>query len=380
MLPGPIGEVVDGAAVGGLPPALVGGAALGTLAAVCGPATLKITETWTVVPCLWIPLIGPTGAAKTPSITVARRKLRELDAGAYRRYAGEMEVWLGKPSAGRGAAPSDPTRLVNDITIEMVARWLGAGAGHGAVDADELTDWLRGLTRYRKDGATDAARWLSMWSGQPWRYQRVGQGRHIDILVERPVLTVCGGLQPHLLHLLGPEADGFRPRFLPHVSMTTDLTPGQGRDAPAWDAAIGKLFDATGPRTWRLEGPARELWRDVQRRWKTAQDGPEPPAVAAALAKADEQAARIALVLAESLDPAAGGPIPEQAMHAAVAITDYVMGVWRAMGPGNPVLRPPRHRAGSRRRCAGRLARAARRPVNRPGHPPQRRRRHPYRR
>ena len=334
-----------------------------------------------MVPCLWIPLIGPTGAAKTPSITVARRKLRELDAGAYRRYAGEMEVWLGKPSAGRGAAPSDPTRLVNDITIEMVARWLGAGAGHGAVDADELTDWLRGLTRYRQGRrhrrrplAVDVVRPAVALPARRARpaHRHPGRTARAD-RVRRAPAAPAAPARPGGRRVPAPvpaaRVDDHRP----------DPRPGPGR------TGLGR-GDRQAVRRHRSAdlapgGPRRELWRDVQRRWKTAQDGPEPPAVAAALAKADEQAARIALVLAESLDPAAGGPIPEQAMHAAVAITDYVMGVWRAMGPGETlVLRPPRHRAGSRRRCAGRLARAARRPVNRPGHPPQRRRRHPYRR
>lgn len=55
----------------------------------------------------------------------------------------------------------------------MVARWLAAGDGTGGVDADELAEWLRGLSKYRKDSGTDAARWLGLWSTQPWRHQRV---------------------------------------------------------------------------------------------------------------------------------------------------------------------------------------------------------------
>jgi len=203
------------------------------------------------------------------------------------------------------------------------------------VDADELTEWLRSLSKYRQGGGTDAARWLGLWSTQPWRYQRVSA--HIDLLVPRPVITVCGGIQPQFLPLLGREGDGMRPRWLPHMSLTTELDPRAGRPAPAWDTAIAKLYDSTNDRTWTIPSRSLDLWRGAQKRWKSAQTGLESPSVTAALAKADEQAARIALVIAESLNPAAGGEVPAEAVTAATAIIDYTLAVWRAL-PGGEVL------------------------------------------
>ena len=334
-LTGPLREIVDAGLAAGLPAALVGGAALGALATVCGQADLAIYETWTVRPCLWVALIAPPGGGKTPAITMARRMLRELDANMHASYSDQLQTWLATPAKDRGEPPADPTRLINDITIEMVARWLAAGDGTGGVDADELTEWLRSLSKYRQGGGTDAARWLGLWSTQPWRYQRVGA--HIDLLVPRPVITVCGGIQPQFLPLLGREGDGMRPRWLPHMSLTTDLDPKAGRPAPAWDAAITKLYESTHGRTWTMPRCSLELWRDAQKRWKLAQRGLESPSVTAALAKADEQAARIALVIAESLNPAAGGEVPAEAVTAAIAIIDYTLAVWRAL-PGGEIL------------------------------------------
>ena len=334
-LTGPLREIVDAGLAAGLPAALVGGAALGALATVCGQADLAIYETWTVRPCLWVALIAPPGGGKTPAITLARRMLRELDANMHASYSDQLQTWLATPAKDRGDPPADPTRLINDITIEMVARWLAAGNGTGGVDADELTEWLRSLSKYRQGGGTDAARWLGLWSTQPWRYQRVGA--HIDLLVPRPVITVCGGIQPQFLPLLGREGDGMRPRWLPHMSLTTDLDPKAGRPAPAWDAAITKLYESTHGRTWTMPGCSLDLWRDAQKRWKSAQRGLESPSVTAALAKADEQAARIALVIAESLNSAAGGEVPAEAVTAAIAIIDYTLAVWRAL-PGGEIL------------------------------------------
>ena len=226
-LTGPLREIVDAGLAAGLPAALVGGAALGALATACGQADLAIYETWTVRPCLWVAMIAPPGGGKTPAITLARRMLRDLDAKMHASYTDDLQMWLATPAKDRGEPPADPTRLINDITIEMVARWLAAGDGTGGVDADELTEWLRSLSKYRQGGGTDAARWLGLWSTQPWRYQRVGA--HIDLLVRRPVITVCGGIQPQFLPLLGREGDGMRPRWLPHMSLTTDLDPRASR-------------------------------------------------------------------------------------------------------------------------------------------------------
>jgi hypothetical protein len=334
-LTGPLREIVDAGLAAGLPAALVGGAALGALATVCGQADLAIYETWTVRPCLWVAMIAPPGGGKTPAITLARRMLRDLDAKMHASYTDDLQMWLATPAKDRGEPPADPTRLINDITIEMVARWLAAGDGTGGVDADELTEWLRSLSKYRQGGGTDAARWLGLWSTQPWRYQRVGA--HIDLLVRRPVITVCGGIQPQFLPLLGREGDGMRPRWLPHMSLTTDLDPRAGRPAPGWDAAITKLYENRNSRTWTLSERSLDLWRKAQRRWKSAQRGLESPSVTAALAKADEQAARIALIAAESLDPAAGGEVPAKAVTAAIAIIDYTLAVWRAL-PGGEIL------------------------------------------
>jgi hypothetical protein len=81
-----------------------------------------------------------------------------------------------------------------------------------------------------------------------------------------------------------------------------------------------------------LHGDALRLWRGAGDRWKDAARGKAVNAsLHGALVKADIQCARIALVLAESASPLAGGRIPADAVSGAIAIIDYVMGCWRAL-------------------------------------------------
>lgn len=331
-IPGPLGELVAAGRDSGLQPAFIGGAGLAALATVAGLANLRITASWTERPALWIPLIGPRGSGKTPAQTFSYRLLRELDAERQALYGDEMCIWQETPRRERGERPKDESRRIDDVTLEMVARWLSRGDGTGGVDVDELSGWLRGMGRYRSSGdGGDRARWLSLWSAQPWRYQRVTGD--IDIPISRPVLAVCGGLQPPLHHLLGGEEDGLRPRWLPHLAMIGRPRPlGEDRETRAWDNTIRALYEARKPRTWTLEGAGRSAWELARARWgRDSSDGAESASVSAALAKADTQAARIALVLAESMNPAQAGAVPAEAVTAAIAITDYVLDCWRAL-------------------------------------------------
>ena len=161
------------------------------------------------------------------------------------------------------------------------------------------------------------------------RYSRVD--KDIDFYIDRPVLSVCGTLQTRRLGLLGGDDDGMRPRWFPHmVDKEVDGWQAKLREPYSWNTTIRALYKNRDLRDWELDGDALATWEQEAKRWKTeARDGENELAIAA-LHKADQQCARTALVLAESLDPG-GGELPLRAMEMAVAITDYVMDVWRSM-------------------------------------------------
>jgi len=192
---------------------------------------------------------------------------------------------------------------------------------------------LRSFGEYKHGGGGDRGRVLALWSGQAWRYQRVSGTT--DILIARPVVCIVGTLQPPLNHLLGGEEDGLRPRWLPHLA-TLDPTAqdvgGMATRSDTWSATLTKLHGLPRRREWTLDGATTRRWYGARREWKTEAGNPDETAsTSAALIKADVQCARIALILAETLEPGAGGHIPPEAMTAAIAIVDFVMDCWRAM-------------------------------------------------
>lgn len=352
LLPDPLGELVRQGRKAGLQQSLVGGSGLGVLGTVAGNSVVEVypNGTWREQSALWVPNIAPPGAGKSPAMEFAYRLLMDLDADSRADYVKDLNDWYA--SKCDGEAPEDLTRVQEDLTQEAVVRWLAAGDGVGGIAPDELTNFLSSLGKYRKGGSDggDRARWLSNWALKQWPYVRVTA--HINLLVRRPVVSICGGLQPGLHYLLGPEDDGFRARWLPHMAtLDSTLTPSfEDCSTPLWDAAVRCLYESRAQRTWTLNAPdgkAFKIWSEARDRWKRqAAEGSESASTSGALSKADIQAARVALALAEGawamgdatdFDPRQQREIPEQCMVGAVAIVDYTLDCWRTL-PGRTTL------------------------------------------
>jgi hypothetical protein len=342
---GPLGDLVGSST---LPAALIGGAGLGVLAALAARADIVLPGS-RQRPSLWIPLIAPTSGGKSPALDRALELLLDLDAVAHDDYRRAMTAWkmLSDTEKTVSPRPADGALLISDATLEAVARKLNRSGGVALDAEDELSRWLSAFGQYKQQrGNGDQPKWLSLWSGAPWAYQRVGGAKDddfaIDLLIRRPVVPVMGGIQPHLLHLLGDADSGFRARWLPHCSEQQDI-PWDGwspAGREAWETVIRRMHAARAePREWSLSGNAADLWRAAEQRWRAEARAEASKAVRAALAKAPLQCARVALVLAESEDPhpGSGGIIPSPPMCSAVAITDYCMNVWRAL-PGHEVF------------------------------------------
>ncbi len=327
-----IGPLADLVASSALPAPLVAGAGLAALAGVCPAAQLWV-YTDLVPPIVWIADIAPSGGGKSPAITRAFQQSREQDSVLYAAYSQQLDAWKATPSGQRGPKPADRTHLIEDMTIEKLARQLKESPHRIAVH-DELASGIKNIGQYKRQNG-DRDRYLGLWTGGPWRYSRVGGD--VDILVEHPVLTIVGGLQIARLDVLGGDEDGFRPRWLPHLSDADDIPWVASRTATEWDAAIKALYKVIGQRRdWELCGrgkptEAQLLWQEAGARWKAEARTEPKNMVRVALTKADQQAARVALVIAESMDPGAGGKIPADAMACAIAIIDYVMDVWRSL-------------------------------------------------
>ncbi len=335
VLPSAASELVAYAAGQAIPPALTAGACLAALAAAVGPLAVISRAGWHQRAVLWVPLIGPRGAGKSPAQMYALGPIREHDRAAWGPYQEELERWACLPDKQRRAEPMprDPTVLYGDCTLEALERRLAWSDGAAAIDLDELTQLLRGLGEYKRGGGGDRGRLLGLWTGEPWRTSRISRG---DAMISRPTVVIVGGLQPALHGLLGSEEDGLRPRWLPHLAglPAGDMPSERGDDEPPadWAELLQELLEVRGqPRVWRLAPAAERLFAAAQRGWKTGSRGDVAASTSAALVKADIHLLRVALVLAEADLGGVGGQVTADTVERAACWVDFVLDCWRAL-------------------------------------------------
>ena len=347
-LAGPLRAFVDWGTKDGLHPECTAAAGLAALVTLTGPARLRLSDAKTIKAILWTALVGIASSGKSPAYEHAFSLIRNVFVEQRRNYDADEAEWReqaeaqGKKEAGPRPVRPEPFEL-DDATTEAVARWLIARGddASGSIVDDELAAFLEGLNQYKGGLGSDLSKWLKLWTGAPLHIQRVGGGgsvNEVSLYVPEPVVSITGPLVPGNLHLLGKPGSGFRPRWLPFYA--PPFAPSwndAGAYPDEWMACIAGLIEHREPRAWSLQGKARSRWEIARQRWHDEQYEAEPDDVIEALRKADTQALRIALVLAESLNPGAGGEISAEAVSCAVAITDYCISVWRAL-PGNSTM------------------------------------------
>jgi hypothetical protein len=332
------------AEAGSLAPGGIAAGMLGSGSASVMASRLLIDDTRTVVPTLWIPSIGDAGSGKSPAADLAWEPYQRREDREAKRYAAEMQEWASlDPKEKRGTPkPTNNTMIGNDATMEAVARRLAGGIESLALVADELGVILKGLGQYKTGGGNDKDRALSLWSGKPWTYERVGKEDGLFIHVSNPVMPVFGTIQPEFVGTLGDVGSGMQSRWLPHW-VAKRQGNATGRTADGWEAAVKVLLnDLYRPRTWTMPRncEARREHLAAEDRWAAeACEMHQTAAATSFLAKAGEHSARIALVLAEigaagdaaaqGYGRVASGQIPVWAIRAAIDLVDYCAAVWR---------------------------------------------------
>jgi Protein of unknown function (DUF3987) len=348
QITGPLRSFVEWGVADGLHPECVAAAGLAALVTLAGPARLRFGSAKLIKPVLWIALIGIASSGKSPAFEHAFAQMRAVYAQQRSEYEADLAAWReavdvkGRKEAGPAPGRPEPLEL-DDVTTEAVARWLLARGTDtsGAVIDDELAAFLEGLNQYKGGQGSDLSKWLKMWTAAPLHVQRVGKGgpaNEVSLYVPDPVVSVAGPLVPANLHLLGKPGSGFRPRWLPfYAPARPPKWHKAGGHPDDWKDCIAALAAARDIREWELSAESRDLWNAARERWHNQQSAAEPDDVIEALRKADTQCLRIALVLAESIFPAKAAEITADAMHSAIAVTDYCIDVWRCL-PGNSTM------------------------------------------
>jgi hypothetical protein len=223
--------VMEGSEAIGCPPDLLALPVLATLSAGIGASrVVEIKRGWTEGASLFLGVVAPPGAKKTPAAKAATEPVRERQGRLQREHRKKMEVYDqemrewevdkklsykdDKPAPRQPEKPSMERVIADDTTVEALVGILEDNPRGVLVDKDELTGWVRAMDQYKGGKGADRQHWLSIWSSKPVvvdRKSRAGE----PVILTRPWVSLLGGIQPSMLKELGAaREDGLLDRFL----------------------------------------------------------------------------------------------------------------------------------------------------------------------
>ena len=207
--------VSEAAEAYGIPLSMLGSAVLAVAAGIIGNrCELEIKRLHRERAILWLVLIGGPGSGKSPALSIVRKPLDDIQARYATAYAAELATWDELPKPDQRITPRPAMRSIytGNVTMEAVGPMASRSSGV-VILSDELLSWIVTMTKY--SNGSSRSDYLTLWSGAPLKSDRKMAA---SVFVQRPCVSVVGGIQPDLLPMLRQENgldDGSLDRMLP---------------------------------------------------------------------------------------------------------------------------------------------------------------------
>lgn len=206
---------------------------------------VRVNNDWYEPVITWSAMIGPPSSGKTPAIRPVLSHLQEIQNERIRAYEkgdnADLPMQTSAEAQDIHEATSGPSRLlVNDSTVEALAKVEAQSPDGMLVVRDELSGLIESLERYSRGG--DRAYYLEAWQCGGFSIDRVRAG---SILIQNHLFAVFGGIQPDRLRSLlvkSGDDDGFAARLL--LFWPDPVPPGPvplGSDHGQMKLALDKL-------------------------------------------------------------------------------------------------------------------------------------------
>ncbi|MFN6983122.1 MAG: DUF3987 domain-containing protein, partial [Brevundimonas sp.] len=231
--------------------------------------------TWEEAPVLWVVMIGPSGAGKTPVLREVGKPVWELERALAEEnqvlqgeFEAELQAWSSKKKEERGPRPVPPPKrrlVVTDTTPEALAEILSHNPGVISIQ-DELKGLLASWAR--EDRTEGRTLYLSAYTGHALVVDRKSYG---TTYLERPMVALLGGIQPGPWNLivqssqgLTNTADGLLQRITPVL-----LALGQPlRNPPPIDPRALRAYRDLVHRLYGLEGGVMGMSQEALGLWR----------------------------------------------------------------------------------------------------------------
>jgi hypothetical protein len=261
---------------------------------------VKVHEPWRECARLWVALIGPPSAKKSPTVRSTMAPLKRLEKEEYARWCQLKAEWDKANKESRGDAPVPRRYILNDATIEAAGKKLAENPHGLLLERDELAGWFGAMDKYSsgKGAAADRAFWLTAWNGGPYAVDRVSRA---STYISNLSVSILGAIQPDTIRRIVGDTvdDGLLQRLIPITVGSAGVgedSPDHGHSFREYDGLIARLADLK-PTVIKFDGAAQEVRRAFERHTHELSNLEIlSPQLAAFCGKLDGLFARLALI------------------------------------------------------------------------------------
>ena len=237
-------------------------------AAIGNSRRLKIRRGYEEGCRIFAALVAASGDGKTPARSMAcvpvyeeQKRLYALYQEQHKKYQADLEDYEAAKKAalkGKGhylSIPEKPVKpvmahmFVENFTAEALARIMVRNPRGTLLIRDELSGWINSLNSYRSGRGDDREFFLSVWSGSPYKADRMNDEEH-PRFIPNPFLSIIGAIPPSKLSVIdagNDGEDGFVHRILftfPKrlTNRSWDWHGLSPQTEKLWDELVNKLY------------------------------------------------------------------------------------------------------------------------------------------
>jgi hypothetical protein len=163
----------------------------------------KVKDNWYEYGSLYTCILGNAGANKSHPLATIFDPIKKIDKQSHDEYTLKYKVYVDyQKLTSRERDLATPIRepvlkkmVLTNFTPEVLNKRLNDNHRGCTVLSDELASFFEGMNNYSKGDSSST--YLSFWSNQSTTIDRVG--KHVPLFIEKPYLSIIGGLQPRLL-------------------------------------------------------------------------------------------------------------------------------------------------------------------------------------
>jgi len=283
---------------------------------------IKIKEDWSESAGLYIAIVGSPASKKTPAINMVGKYVRKIESDNKLIYKAQMETYEGdlseykenqkNNSKKRITEPEKPKHkriIIHNVTTERLCQLLEENKKGLIQEQDELAALINSFDQYRGGKGSDREFYLLAFDNLLYTVDR--KNLEESIVVEKPYITIIGGIQPDKLRKILGESKNVNDGFIERICFTypeknTDTSFPEFNMSEEIKTEIWKLFKTLNEIEYNgksefinLSPEAYKLFKDWQEELSRLNivEKVFPSVLEGAIAKMDKITARIALVI-----------------------------------------------------------------------------------